>query len=412
MKRKNVYDILKERGFVQQVTDEQAVRKMLAVNPVTAYVGFDPTAESLHVGNLLGLMALAHLQRAGHRPIAIIGDGTALVGDPSGRTEMRQMLSQERITGNAEKIKSQVGRYLKIDGKEGLVIHNASWLVNLKYVDFLRDIGRHFSVNKMLSAEAYKIRLQTGLSFLEFNYQLLQAYDYLMLYRQYRCTLQLGGDDQWGNILAGVDLIRRVEGGQAECITWPLLVTAGGQKMGKTESGAVWLDANRTPPYEFYQYWINVDDRDVKRFLAYFTFLPIHEIEELGKLEDSDIRRAKEILAYEATQITHGQEEAKKAKMASRSVFEGEGKDLTAIPSTYVDLNRLKHGILVVDLFTEIGLTSSKSEARRLIQQGGAYVNNTRIESVDSNIDDTNLENYTLMLRAGKKRYHRVLIHK
>jgi tyrosyl-tRNA synthetase len=412
LKKRNVYEIWKERGYVQQVTDEQAVRKMLAVKPVTAYVGFDPTAESLHVGNLLGLMALAHLQREGHRPIAIIGDGTALVGDPSGKTEMRQMLSQETIARNAEKIKSQVGRYFKIDGQEGLVIHNASWLVDLKYIDFLRDIGRHFSVNKMLSAESYKIRLQTGLSFLEFNYQLLQAYDFLMLYRQYHCTLQLGGDDQWGNILAGIDLIRRVEGGQAECITWPLLVTAGGQKMGKTASGAVWLEAKRTPPYEFYQYWINVDDRDVQRFLAYFTFLPMPEIEELGKLQGADLRTAKEILAYEATKITHGQQEAERAKMASRSVFQGKGKDLGAIPASYIDVSRLKKGIPAVDLFAEIGLTSSKSEARRLIQQGGAYVNDTRVESVESIIDDSYLENHNFLLRAGKKRYHRILVQK
>lgn len=406
----NLYDILKERGFVQQVTNEEAVRKLFAEKRVTAYVGFDPTADSLHVGNLLGLMALAHLQRAGHRPIAIVGDGTALVGDPSGRTEMRQMLSSQKIAENAEKIKSQIGRYFKIDGKEGLSIHNATWLVNLKYIDFLRDIGRHFSVNRMLAAESYKIRQETGLSFLEFNYQILQAYDFLMLYRDYDCSLQLGGDDQWGNILAGVDLIRRIESGEAQGITWPLLTTASGQKMGKTAKGAIWLDASKTSSYEYYQYWVNVDDRDVQRFLAYFTFLPMAEIIKLGRLKGAEIRKAKEILAYEATKITHGQKAAEKARTASRSAFGGLDKDFSAIPSSYVNLKHLKKGILVVDIFAEVGLTSSKSEARRLIEQGGAYINEIRIESIESTINDSDLKNHTIMLRAGKKRYHRILV--
>ncbi|MFQ6115588.1 MAG: tyrosine--tRNA ligase [bacterium] len=410
-KNDNLYDILKERGFVQQVTSEEAVRERFAAEKVTAYVGFDPTADSLHVGNLLGLMALAHVQRQGH-PIAIIGDGTALVGDPSGRTELRQMLSPEKIAENAEKIKAQIGRYFKIDGKDGLAIHNASWLVGLKYIDFLRDIGRHFSVNRMLAAEAYKLRLEKGLSFLEFNYQILQAYDFLMLYRDHGCTLQLGGDDQWGNILAGVDLIRRVENGEAAAITWPLLTTASGEKMGKTAKGAIWLDASKTSPYEYYQYWINVDDRDVLRFLGYFTFLPMEEIKKLGRLEGAEIRAAKEILAYQATKITHGRVEAEKAKVASRSAFGGEGEDLSAIPSSYVNSTRLTRGIPVVDIFTEVGLTSSKSEARRLIQQGGAYVNENRVERIDSVIKDTDLDGQMIILRAGRKRYYRLLVEK
>ncbi|MFQ5866284.1 MAG: tyrosine--tRNA ligase [bacterium] len=409
-KEDNLYDILKERGFVQQVTGEEAVRKQFATQQVTVYVGFDPTADSLHVGNLLGLMALAHVQRHGHRPIAIIGDGTALVGDPSGRTELRQMLSPERIAENAVKIKTQIGRYFEIDGKKGLAIHNASWLVDLKYIDVLRDIGRHFSVNRMLAAEAYKLRMEKGLSFLEFNYQILQAYDFLMLYKNHHCTLQLGGDDQWGNILAGVDLIRRVENGEAAGMTWPLLTTASGQKMGKTAKGAVWLDASKTSPYEYYQYWVNVDDRDVRRFLAYFTFLPLEEIKKLGRLEGAETRKAKEILAYEATKITHGRDEAEKARAASRSAFAGERKDLSAIPCSYVDLARLKKGILAVDIFAEVGLASSKSAARRLIQQGGAYINETRIDSIDSVIKDSDLDSQMIMLRAGRKRYHRVLI--
>jgi tyrosyl-tRNA synthetase len=407
---RNAFDVLQERGFVKQVTDEAAVRQKLASEKVTAYVGFDPTAESLHVGNLLGMMALGHLQRHGHRPIAIIGDGTGMIGDPSGKTEMRKMLTPKTIAENAEKIKAQIARYFKIDGKVGLAVHNATWLLELKYVDVLREIGRHFSVNRMLSAEAYKTRLETGLSFLEFNYQILQAYDFLKLYQDYDCTIQMGGDDQWGNILAGVDLIRRVEGAEVHCITWPLLTTAGGQKMGKTAAGAVWLDAKKTSPYEFYQYWINVDDRDVKRFLAYFTFLPMEEIEELGKLEGADIRIAKEKLAFEATKISHGVNEAIKAQKASHGAFGGEDGDLSAVPSSRIELERLKKGILAVDLIMEVGLTASKSQARRLIQQGGAYINKRRVESLEETISDSDFENGSLMLRAGRKRYHRLLL--
>ncbi|MCH8873274.1 tyrosine--tRNA ligase [candidate division KSB1 bacterium] len=407
---KSVYDILKERGFVKQVTDEDAVKKAFETTQVTAYVGFDPTADSLHVGNSLGLMALAHLQKEGHRPIAIIGDGTGMIGDPSGKTEMRKMLTVEQIKANAEKIKSQVKRFFKIDGKSGFAVHNATWLLDLNYVEFLRDIGKHFSVNRMLTAEAYKMRLETGLSFIEFNYQVLQAYDFLKLFKSHNCTLQLGGDDQWGNILAGVDLIRRVEGAEAEGITWPLLTTAGGQKMGKTAAGAVWLDANKTSPYDFYQFWINVDDQDVKKCLAYYTFLPMAEIEKLAKLEGADIRRAKQVLAYEVTKITHGEEEADRAQKAARTAFGGQAQDLSGLPSSEIELERLKKGILAVDIFAEVRLTSSKGEARRLIQQGGAYVNQNKIESIESVINDSNLDDHSVMLRAGKKRYHRLVV--
>ena len=410
MQRENAYDILKERGFVRQVTDEEGVRRAFETSQVTTYVGFDPTAKSLHVGNLLGLMALAHLQRAGHRPIAIIGDGTAMIGDPSGKTELRQMLTRETISENAERIKAQVARYFTIDGKVGLAVHNATWLLELNYIEFLREIGRHFSVNRMLSAEAYKIRLETGLSFLEFNYQILQAYDFLKLYQMYNCTIQLGGDDQWGNIVAGIDLIRRVEGVEAYGITWPLLTTAGGLKMGKTAAGAVWLDPEMTSPYEFYQYWINVDDRDVERFLAYYTFLPLSEVKKLGALQGAEIREAKEVLAYEATKISHGEAEAEKARQASRAAFEGRAEDPSAIPSTTVGVDRLKEGILVVDVLAEVGLASSKSAARRLIQQGGAYVNQDRIDDIEAKIDLEDFQNGDVMLRAGKKRYHRLVV--
>lgn len=404
---KNVYDILKERGFVKQVTNEAAVRELFAKGRVTAYVGFDPTADSLHVGNLMGLMVLAHLQRAGHRPIAVIGDGTGMIGDPSGKTEMRKMLTKDTILENAKKIKAQIGRYFKIDGAAGLAVHNADWLLELNYIDLLRDIGRHFSVNRMLTAEAYRARMETGLSFIEFNYQILQAYDFLMLFRKHNCMLQLGGDDQWGNILAGVDLIRRVEAAAVEGVTWPLLTTASGYKMGKTASGAIWLDAAKVSPYEFYQYWINVDDRDVKSCLAYFTFLPMAEVAELTKPE-SDIRLAKKVLAFEATKITHGEEEARKAQASTESLFSGTGESFESVPTSNISLARLKKGILLVDLLTEVGLASSKSVARRLIEQGGAFVNQKRVVDIEAAVTEADLENNFLTIRAGKKRYHRI----
>ncbi len=407
----NTYDILKERGFVRQVTDEETVRGTFAKGKVTAYVGFDPTADSLHVGNLLGLMALAQIQRGGHRPLAIIGDGTAMIGDPSGKTEMRQMLDKERILANGEEIKKQIERYFEIDGKKGLAIHNATWLLALNYIDFLRQIGKYFSVNRMLSAEAYKIRMEAGLSFLEFNYQVTQAYDFLVLFQQHGCTLQLGGDDQWGNIIAGADLVRRVEAAQVDGITWPLLTTAAGEKMGKTASGAVWLDPEKTSPYEFYQFWINTDDRDVARFLAFYTFLPMQEIRKLSQLQGADIRKAKEILAYEATKISHGAAEAEKARSASRAAFGGgEHDDLAGMPSAALPQSRLNGGILAVDIFAEVGLVSSKGQARRLVQQGGAYVNQDKVESITSELTATDIIDGAIILRAGKKRYFRLVI--
>ncbi len=410
MSKTNVYDTLKERGFIKQVTDEDAVQAALGNSQVTAYVGFDPTADSLHVGNLLGLMALAHLQRAGHRPIALIGDGTGMIGDPSGKTEMRQLLTREKIASNAERINAQINRYFTMDGHAGFAVRNADWLLDLNLVEFLRDIGRHFSVNRMLAAESYKVRMETGLSFIEFNYQILQAYDFLKLFRSHGCTLQMGGDDQWGNIIAGTDLIRRVESQPAEGLTWPLLTTAGGQKMGKTAKGAVWLDGSKTSPYEYYQYWINVDDRDVVALLKYYTFLPMTEIEKLARLEGAEIRKAKEVLAYETTEITHGKGEADKAREASRSAFGGGGQDISAVPTTEMASSRFDAGVLVVDVFAEVGLTKSKGEARRLIQQGGAYVNEKKVETIDDSLTIANAVEGALMLRAGKKRYHRLMI--
>lgn len=406
----NAYDILRERGFVQQTTHDEELRQLFAREQVTAYVGFDPTAESLHVGSLLPIMALVHIQRAGHRPIAILGGGTAMIGDPSGKTEMRQMLSREEIERNAQRIEEQIGRFLDFRGGRALALNNAEWLLDLRYIDFLREIGRHFSVNRMLAAEAYRTRLETGLSFLEFNYQVLQAYDFLVLYREYGCKLQMGGDDQWGNILAGIDLIRRVEGAETFGLTFPLVTTASGEKMGKTAAGAVWLDAERTTPYEFYQYWINIDDRDVERFLAYFTLLPMAEVRRLGSLQGADIREAKEALAFEVTKLAHGEDQARHAQVTSRAAFRREGRDFSSIPTTEISRGRLAEGIWVVELFAEVGLVPSKAEARRLIQQGGAYVGEERVKEIDTYVGLDRVKNGELLLRAGKKRYHRVVV--
>ena len=419
----DVFETLNARGFVKQTTNAEEVAQLLSAEQVTYYVGFDPTASSLHVGSLVPIMAMAHLQRAGHQPIAIIGGGTTMIGDPTDKTEMRPMLSQENITANGKGILSQLQRYLNLDNaiaaddsedasNAGRFLNNADWLLSINYIEFLRDIGKHFRVNEMIRAEGYRQRLERelGLSFLEFNYQLLQAYDYLCLFRAYGCRLQLGGDDQWGNILAGVDLVRRIEGERVHGVTFPLLTTASGAKMGKTVGGAVWLDAERTSPYEFYQYWINTDDRDVSRFLAYFTFLPMDEVRRLGSLKDAAIREAKQILAYETTQLAHGKTAADKAQAASRAAFGGGNLDDVAMPTSVVASERLESGIPIMELFHEVGLANSRSEARRLVQQGGAYINEKQYRAIDTVIHVGLLEENALLLRAGKKRYHRITI--
>ncbi|MCX6574038.1 MAG: tyrosine--tRNA ligase [Candidatus Aminicenantes bacterium] len=419
----NVYDELKERGFVAQVSDEEAVRKMLAAERVTFYVGFDSTATSLHAGSLVPIMAMVHLRRAGHRAIAVVGSGTTMVGDPSGKTEMRQMLEEATIRAQGQAILIQLARYLHFDGTSAIAVDNADWLLPLPYISFLRDIGRHFSVNRMLAAEAYKLRLEKGLSFIEFNYQLLQAYDFLTLFREYHCTMQMGGDDQWGNILAGVDLIRRVEGGAAEALTFPLLTTASGAKMGKTAQGAVWLDGALFSPYDFYQYWVNCDDRDVGRFLRIFTLLPLEEIRRLEELKDSGINEAKRVLAFEATKITHGELEAEKARQAAAAAFGKVGPaggatgaksdvigDITVLPTTAVPRSRLEAGIALAGLFTEVGLTPSRKEAKRMIEQGGLYVNDERIDSIERLLTLKDLgPDGGLLLKAGKKKVHRIV---
>ena len=404
------FDVLKERGFVSQVTDEEAVRCAFDTETVTCYIGFDPTARSLHVGNLVPIMMLANIERCGHKPIALVGGGTAMIADPTGKDELRPMLTTEAIDDNIAWIKRQLGNFLDFESGATLMVNNAEWLRQLNYIDFLREIGTHFSVNRMLTAEAYKTRMETGLTFQEFNYQILQSYDFLMLYRNYGCTMQLGGDDQWGNILAGVDLIRRKDRALVQAITAPLITTSDGKKMGKTAKGAIWLSAGMSSPYDYYQFWVNTDDRDVGRFLSLFTFLPMDEIQKLASLQGADIRQAKAILAYEATKITHGEEEAKNAQQAAQSAFTGASNGADNLPTTEVDSVRLEEGINVIEMFVEANLANTKSEVRRLIQQGGASVNGERVPDINLMINTDHLDDGTILLRAGKKRYHRVVV--
>lgn len=404
----NVFDILKERGFLAQVTDEAEVRRQLSTEQLTFYIGYDGSADSLHAGHLVPIMAMMHMQQAGHRPIGLVGGGTTMIGDPSGRTEMRQLLTEKAIEANSRKLHSQLDHYLHFDQQQAIAENNATWLLDLNYIGFLREIGRHFSVNRMLAAEAYKQRLEKGLSFIEFNYQLLQAYDFLELYRRYGCTMQMGGDDQWGNLLAGVDLIRRVEGATVQAMTYNLLTTAGGAKMGKTAAGAVWLDPQKLSPYDYYQYWINCDDRDVEKLLKIFTFLPIAEIKRLAALAGAELREAKRVLAYEATRLTHGEAEANAAEQGAQAAF-AKGGQVEAMPTTTLSQTRLAGGLGVLEIFTEVGLTKSRGEARRLVQQGGVYVNDSRVEQVDTILTPAHLTGNGIILRAGKKKYHRLI---
>lgn len=425
--KKGVYEELTRRGFIQQVTEPEPLQALLEQEAVTFYVGFDPTADSLHVGHLMAIMGMSQLQRFGHRPVAIIGGGTAMVGDPSGKTEMRKMLTRAQIVANGERFKTQLGRYLDFAPGQALMVDNYDWLGELKYIEFLRDIGRHFSVNRMLTYETYKIRMEKGLSFLEFNYQLLQAYDFLMLYKTHGCRLQLGGDDQWANILAGADLIRRVEESEAYGLTFPLLTTAAGKKMGKTESGAVWLDPDKTTPYEYYQYWYNSDDRDVARFLAFFTYLPMAEIEPVRAMTGAELNMAKTVLAYETTRITHGEAAAQEALHAAAAAFGGReipagllpsssvprGAAATtqgAMPGSLLAAARLAAEPRLADLLVELGLVASKGEAKRLIQGGGVTVNEQRVEDMLFSLTPALAVEGRIVLRLGKKRYHQLMI--
>ncbi len=405
----NVFDVLKERGFIQQTTNEEEIRRLLGSEQVTFYIGFDPTADSLHVGHFLALMVMSHMQKAGHRPIAILGGGTAMVGDPSGKTDMRKMLTQEQINSNAECFKKQFAKFIDFSDGKALMVNNGDWLLQLNYVDFLRDIGRHFSVNRMLTAECFKSRLERGLSFIEFNYMLMQSYDFLELYKRFNCVMQLGGDDQWSNILQGIDLVRRVEGKEVYGLTFTLLTTSEGKKMGKTEKGALWLDPEKTTPYEFYQYWRNVDDSDVEKCLALLTFLPMEEVRRLGSLKDEKINDAKKVLAYEVTNLVHGEEEANKAEQAAQALFSGKG-DSENIPHIDVPLSEISAEIPLTDLLVRANLVPSKSEARRAIQQGGAAVNDTVITDVNYTVGQNDVDHNQIMLRRGKKSFCKVVI--
>ena len=448
---RNLIDILKERGFIEQTTHEEELKNYLEAEQATCYIGFDPTASSLHVGSLVPIMSLAHMQKHGHRPIALIGGGTGLVGDPSGKTEMRNLLTPEMVEENAVGLKEQLSRFLDFSDGKAVMLNNAEWLTRLEYIPFLRDIGRHFSVNRMIKAESYKMRLESeeGLNFIEFNYMLLQAYDFLKLYESHACKLQMGGSDQWGNIVAGVELVRRVHQETVFGITFPLITTSSGAKMGKTAEGAVWLDSQKTSPYEYYQYWINTDDRDVGRFMALFTFLPMEEIKKLGKLSGEDLNSAKAVLAFEATRIAHGEEEALKAYFAAGRMFgprvvpeeilpsssiirnDSESNNtsttlgvslldseklameaLDSIPQSHIEEDRFKDGIPAFKLYHQVGLASSGNNARRLIEQGGAYVNGERIDAYDYMLTDNDIVDMEITLRAGKKRYHKIKIIK
>jgi tyrosyl-tRNA synthetase len=415
-----VLDYLQSRGYLQDVTDADALRAAFEKGVVTAYVGFDPTAPSLHVGHLLGIMMLATLQRFGHRPIALGGGGTALVGDPTGKTATRAVLTPEEIDVNLANILKQFEHHLDFAGGRfganppALLLNNAEWLLPLRYIEFLRDIGRYFSVNEMLAAETYRQRLETsGLNFVEFNYRLVQAYDFLHLFRTYDCTLQMGGSDQWGNITAGVDLVRRAEHVQAFGLVCPLLTTASGQKMGKTEGNSVWLDPALTSPYDFYQYWINVEDADVANLLRLYTFLPEERIEALTNVDGEALREAKSVLAWETTALTHGRGSAEEARSAALALFANAGQSVNAmladesIPTTTISRQQIDQGMTLAELFVAAGLCSSRGEARRLATQGGLSVNGERIQDVDQPVG---ANRDALLLRVGKKRYRRVLI--
>ena len=409
----DAFATLSRRGFVKQTTGADGLAELLNTRQVTFYLGIDPTGSSLHAGHLVGLLAMAHLQRAGHRPILLIGGATARVGDPSDKDDMRPLLPVETIARNAALMQQQVGRFIDLEGT--IVVDNAAWLADLGYLDFLREIGRHFSVNRMLSFEAYRRRLETGLSFLEFNYLLLQAYDYLVLQRRYGCLLQIGGDDQWANILSGVDLLRRLEQVEAHALTWPLVTMADGSKMGKTAGNALFLDPERVSPYQFYQYWINVPDADVPKLLSLLTLLPEAEVERLSRLQDRAIAAAKERLAMELTSMVHGAGEAERARETSRTLFAGAGGDFAggdraALPSAALPATELAAGMGLVDLFARSSLCATRSEARRLIEQGGAWVGGAVRTRVQEEIGLDDVQDGEIVLRAGKKRFFRFLV--
>jgi tyrosyl-tRNA synthetase len=403
------YDILKERGFIAQATDEQAIRNLLNNERVVFYIGLDPTADSLHIGHFLQLIVMSHLQKAGHKPIALLGGGTAMIGDPTGKTDMRRIMTREEIDYNASCFKKQMSKFVDFTNDRAIMVDNYEWLSKLEYIPFLREIGMHFSVNRMLTAECFKSRLEKGLSFIEFNYMLMQSYDFLLLRRKYGCVLQLGGDDQWSNIISGVDLIRRKEMGEAYGMTFNLLTTNEGKKMGKTEKGAIWLDENKTSPFDFYQYWRNIDDAEVIKCLKLLTFLPMEEINKLGKLKDAEINKAKEVLAYEVTKIVHGEKKATDAKVASRALFSNVG-EIGNMPSKELTEKNLEEGYTILDAMTDAGFIKSNSEGRRLIQEKCVFINDNVVEDFKLSLNNDMFIDGEMLLKRGKKKYFRFIL--
>jgi len=402
----NVFDVLKERGLLAQTTHEEEIRELLGKEKVTFYIGFDPTADSLHIGHFLQMVVMKHMQDHGHRPIALIGGGTAHIGDPSGRTDMRQMMTKETIDHNANCFKKQLSCLVDFSDDKAIMVNNADWLLDLNYVEFIRDIGSQFSVNAMLTAECFKQRLEKGLSFLEFNYMLMQSYDFLMLNRKYDCKIELGGDDQWSNILGGIKLCHRKDDKQVYGMTFTLLTTSDGKKMGKTQKGALWLDPEKCSPYDFYQYWVNVQDADVIKCLKLVTFVPMEQIYEMEKWEGAELNKAKKILAYEVTKMVHGEEIANQVRDAAEAVFSGSGVSAD-MPTTEVDSI---DGKGVLDLLCEIGIVASKAEARRLIQQNGIAINDQKISDVNLILDASYIGEDDMIVKKGKKIFHRVVL--
>ncbi len=405
----NVFDILNERGYIDQSTHEEELKELFEKESVVFYIGFDATADSLTLGHFLQIMVMMHMQRAGHIPIALLGGGTTMIGDPSGKSDMRKVLTREIIEHNAQRFKLQFEKFLDFTDGKAIMANNADWLMDLNFVDFMREIGVHFSVNRMLTFDSYKNRLEQGLTFFEFGYMLMQSYDFLYLFRHHNCKLQMGGSDQWSNIIGGYELIRKLEQEKSYGMTFKLLTTASGIKMGKTEKGAIWLDKEKTSPYEMFQYLRNVDDRDVEKFLALLTFLPMDEVRKLGALEGSEINKAKEVLAFEVTQMIHGKEEADKALEASKALF-ADGSDAESIPSTDMDEEVFEKGIGILDLMRTVGLIKSNGEGRRLVEQGGVTVDGEKIESSDRVITSTDFNDGKILIRKGKKIYHQIKI--
>ena len=405
----NVFDTLKERGLIAQTTHEDEIRKILGEKKITFYIGFDPTADSLHIGHFMQLIVMKHMQNAGHRPIILLGGGTTMVGDPTGKTDMRPMITQEIIQHNADNFKKQMSKFIDFEDGKAIMVNNADWLLGLNYVDFLREVGVHFSVNRMLSAECFKTRMEKGLTFLEFNYMLMQGFDFYKLNKEYDCLMEFGGDDQWANILGGIELIRRKESKQAYGMTFTLLTTSEGKKMGKTEKGALWLDPEKVSPYEFYQYWRNVDDKDVIRLLKLVTFIPMEQIREYEKLEGQELNKIKCLLAYEVTKMVHGEDAAKQANDAATAIFAG-GSNTENMPSAEISKSEIESGINVLDMLVNVKLCPSKSEARRLVQQNGLSINGEKVSGVDTIINSEYFKDGEMIVKKGKKTFLKLIL--